>query len=289
MAGETFGFIGLGNMGGPMARHAAATGREMVVHDIAGTADRAPEGAAVAQSNGEVARRAGIVALSLPTVAANREVVLEIAAAGRKGQIVIDTCTIGPAAARENARILAEAGIAYLDSPVSGMKFRAEEGTLASMASGPEDVLERAKPMVEAWSRTVFHVGLEPGLGQTMKLVNNALNISGLVASTEAVAYGERAGLDVATMLAVINASTGQNFTTLHAFPKHVATGDLDGSGAEAHLVKKDLGLFVESAGADDAPCPTIVRAYDTVAAFADSDPAQDMIRIYPFVRDGAS
>ena len=58
---------------------------------------------------------------------------------------------------------------------------------------------------------------------------------------------------------------------------------------AEAHLVKKDLGLFVESAGADDAPCPTIVRAYDTVAAFADSDPAQDMIRIYPFVRDGAS
>ena len=287
MADETFGFIGLGNMGGPMARHAAATGRETVVHDIAGTADRAPPGAATAQSNGEVARRAGIVALSLPTVAANREVVLEIAAAGHAGQVVIDTCTIGPAAARENARILAEAGIAYLDSPVSGMKFRAEEGTLASMASGPEEVLDRARAMVGAWSRTVFHVGLEPGLGQTMKLVNNALNISGLVASTEAVAYGERAGLDIMTMLEVINASTGQNFTTLHAFPKHVATGEFSGSGAEAHLVKKDLGLFVETAGADGAPCPTIFRAYDTVAAFADSDPGQDMIRIYPFVRDG--
>ena len=289
MADDTFGFIGLGNMGGPMARHAAATGRETVVHDIAGTADRAPPGAATAQSNGEVARRAGIVALSLPTVAANCEVVQEIAAAGHTGQIVVDTCTIGPAAARENARILAEAGIAYLDSPVSGMKFRAEEGTLASMASGPEEVLERTRPMVEAWSGTVFHVGLEPGLGQMMKLVNNALNISGLVASTEAVAYGERAGLDIATMLAVINASTGQNFTTLHAFPKHVATGEFSGSGAEAHLVKKDLGLFVESAGADAAPCPTIVRAYDTVAAFADSGPTQDMIRIYPFVRDGTT
>ena len=289
MADGTFGFIGLGNMGGPMARHAAATGRETVVHDIAGTADRAPPGAVVAQSNGEVARRAGIVALSLPTVDANREVVLEIAAAAHAGQIVVDTCTIGPAAARENARILAEAGIAYLDSPVSGMKFRAEEGTLASMASGPKEILDRARAMVEAWSRTVFHVGLEPGLGQTMKLVNNALYISGLVASTEAVSYGERAGLDIATMLEVINASTGQNFTTLHAFPKHVATGDFDGSGAEAHLVKKDLRLFVETADADDAPCPTIFRAYDTVAAFSDSDPGQDVIGIYPFVRDGAA
>ena len=289
MADGTFGFIGLGNMGGPMARHAALTGSETVVHDIAGTADRAPPGAVVAQSNGEVARRAGIVALSLPTVASNREVVLEIAAAGHKGQIVVDTCTIGPAAARDNARILAEAGIAYLDSPVSGMKFRAEEGTLASMASGSQEVLDRAREMVGAWSRTIFHVGLEPGLGQTMKLVNNALNISTLVTSSEAVSYGERAGLDIATMLEVINASTGQNFTTLHAFPKHVATGDFSGSGAEAHVVKKDLGLFVEGAGADGAPCPTILRAYDTVAAFADSDPGQDMIRIYPFVRDGAS
>lgn len=289
MADETFGFIGLGNMGGPMARHAAATGRETVVHDIAGTADRAPEGAAVAQSNGEVARRAGIVAISLPTVAANREVVLEIAAAGHKGQVVVDTCTVGPAAARENARILDEAGVAYLDSPVSGMKFRAEEGTLASMAAGPEDVLERARAMVGAWSHTIFHVGLEPGLGQTMKLVNNALYISGLIVSTEAVAWGESAGLDIATMLEVVNASTGQNFTTLNAFPKYIATGDFDGSGAEAHLVKKDLGLFLESAGADGAPCPTIVRSYDTVAAFAESGPVQDMMRIYPFVRGGAS
>ena len=289
MADEIFGFIGLGNMGGPMARHAAATGRETVVHDIAGTADRAPPGAVVAQSNGEVARRAGIVALSLPTVAANREVVLEIAAAGHSGQIVVDTCTIGPAAARENARILGEAGIAYLDSPVSGMKFRAEEGTLASMASGPQAVLDRARSLVESWSRTIFHVGLEPGLGQTMKLVNNALNISTLVTSSEAVAYGERAGLDIATMLEVINASTGQNFTTLHAFPKHVATGEFGGSGAEAHVVKKDLGLFVEVAGADGVPCPTIVRAYDTVAAFADAGPVEDMMRIYPFVRDRES
>ncbi len=286
MTDGIFGFIGLGNMGAPMARHAAATGRRTVVHDIAGTADRAPPEAVIAQSNSEVARRAGIVALSLPTVAANRDVVLEIAAAGQSGQIVVDTCTIGPAAARENARILEAAGIAYLDSPVSGMKFRAEEGTLASMASGPQDVLDRAREMVGAWSRAVFHVGLEPGLGQTMKLVNNALNISTLVTTSEAVAWGELSGLDIGTMLEVVNASTGQNFTTLHAFPRHVATGEFGGSGAEAHVVRKDLGLFVAGVGADGASCPAIRRAYDTVTAFAEAGPTQDMMRIYPFVRD---
>ena len=285
MAADRFGFIGLGNMGGPMARHVAATGRELVAHDIAGTADRAPAGALVAQSNGEVARRAGVVALSLPTVAANREVVLEIAAAAHAGQIVVDTCTIGPAAARENARILQAAGVAYLDCPISGMKFRAEEGSLTSMAAGPAEALERARPMIEAWSRTVFHVGTEPGQGQTMKLVNNALYISSLIATSEALAHGERGGLDIATMLEVVNASTGQNFATLHAFPKHVASGEFGGSGAEAHVVKKDLGLFVEDAG--EAPCPAIARAGETVAAFAEADPLQDMMAIYPFIRNG--
>jgi 3-hydroxyisobutyrate dehydrogenase len=148
MAKEVYGFIGLGNMGKPMARNARSKGLAMIVHDIAGTADRAPDGAEIAQSNGEVARRARVIALSLPTVEANRAVILEIAGAGHAGSVVVDTCTIGPAAAAENAAILAAAGIAYVDSPVSGLKFRAEEGTLASMAAGPRDAVERARPLI---------------------------------------------------------------------------------------------------------------------------------------------
>ncbi len=286
MADTLFGFIGLGNMGRPMARNARATGIAMIVHDIAGTADRAPEGAEIAQSNDEVARRADVMALSLPTVAANRAVVAEIAAAGRAGSIVVDTCTIGPEAAAENAAVLEAAGIDYLDSPVSGLKFRAEEGTLASMTAGAAPAVERARPLIEGYSRVLYHVGTDAGQGQRMKVVNNALCISSYVTTSEALAYGENGGLDIATMLEVINASSGQNFATAQIFPKYVATGAYDGSGAEAHIVKKDIGLFVTGSGAEGTPNEVIREAYEVIAAFADSDPNQDQMRIYPFVRD---
>ena len=95
MTNEHFGFIGLGNMGGPMARNVCEKGLSLIVHDIAGTADRAPPGAQIAQSNDEVARRAGVIALSLPSVEINRAVVQEIAQAGQAGCVVVDTCTSG--------------------------------------------------------------------------------------------------------------------------------------------------------------------------------------------------
>jgi hypothetical protein len=110
MADTLIGFIGLGNMGAGMARNIAAKGHAMIVHDVAGTTDRAPQGATIAQSNGEVARRASLLVLSLPTVAANRAVVLEIAEVGNSDSVVVDTCTIGRQAAAENARILGGSG-----------------------------------------------------------------------------------------------------------------------------------------------------------------------------------
>ena len=91
----------------------------MTVHDIAGTADRGPKGVEIAQSNGEIARRAKVIALSLPTTDANRAVIEEIAEAGHAGSVIVDTCTIGP-----------------------------EAGTLASMTSGIEDAIERARPLI---------------------------------------------------------------------------------------------------------------------------------------------
>ena len=145
MSDEILGFIGLGNMGQPMARNIREKGHEMIVHDIAGTAERTPQGAEVAGSNRDIAQRAGIIALSLPTVEVNRQVVNEIAETGRAGSVVVDTCTIGARAAAGNARILEAAGIDYLDSPVSGLKFRAEEGTLASMTAGANAAVERAR------------------------------------------------------------------------------------------------------------------------------------------------
>ena len=287
MPDTNFGFIGLGNMGSPMTRNIFAKGHVMIVHDIAGAAERAPEGVGIAQSNAEVARRADVIALSLPTVEANRTVINEITEVGHSGSVVVDTCTIGPGAAAENAKILEEVGIEYVDAPVSGLKFRAEEGALTSMVAGSKEAVERARPLIQCYSRVLYHVGPEAGQGQRMKVVNNALCISAYVTTSEALAYGELGGLDIDTMLEVINASSGQNFSTSQIFPKYVATGKYDDSGAQAQIIKKDLGIFVDGANAEGSPNAVIARAYEVIAGFAKADPLQDQMRIYQFVRDG--
>jgi 3-hydroxyisobutyrate dehydrogenase len=286
MASEQFGFIGLGNMGQPMARNICEAGHGLIVHDIAGTADRAPKGAEVAQSNGELARRATVVALSLPSLDANRAVIREIVEAGNAGSVVIDTCTIGPEAAAENAKALAAAGIHYVDAPVSGLKVRAEEGTLASMIAGSNEAIARARPLIEGYSRAVFVVGSEPGQGQRMKVVNNAIYIASLVTVSEALAYGEKGGLDLNGMLEVINASSGQSLTTQQVFPTYMATDPLGWSGADALIIEKDLKLFVEGAAREATPGSAITRVFDTIKAFSDEDPKQDKAEIYHFIRD---
>ena len=285
MADTLIGFIGLGNMGAGMARNIAAKGHAMIVHDVAGTADRASQGATIAQSNGEVARRASLLVLSLPTVAANRAVVLEIAEVGNSDSVVIDTCTIGRQAAAENARILAAAGIGYVDSPVSGLKVRADAGTLDSTTACSAEHMENARACIESYSAAIYHVGTEPGQAQVMKIVNNALFISALVTTSEAMSYGEDCGLTLSTMLEVLNASSGRNTVTSEMFLNCVNNGAFDGAGAQAHIVKKDLNLFVETAASQGMASPAIAKAFETIAAFSDADPLQDMARIYPFVR----
>ena len=155
-----------------MARNASDRGCKLIVHDIAGTADRASDGCIIAQSNDEIARRAKVIGLSLPTIETNRQVVREIAKAGVAGTVVVDTCTIGIDAAKLNAQILNEVGIEYLDSPVSGLKFRAEEGALVSMVSGAASELKKARKLLEGYSRAVVHVGTEPGQGQRLSLIH---------------------------------------------------------------------------------------------------------------------
>lgn len=286
MKKQLIGFIGLGNMGKPMAGHIAAKGHAMIVHDIAGTAQRAPDGAQIAGSNAEIAQRADIIVLSLPSVAANAAVVEEIAAAGKAGTLVIDTCTIGVPAAQSNARRLQAAGIDYLDSPVSGLAMRAREGTLATMCAGSEENAERARPVIESYSRILFRVGDEPGQGQRMKLVNNALCISQFVITSEALVYGEKGGLDLDTMMKVINESSGMNFSTSVIFPEYVATGKYDESGAEAHVPCKDIRLFIEGTQDEGTPNAALKAAYEVFKRFTDEDPKRDQMRIYPYVKN---
>lgn len=278
------GFIGLGNMGKPMAGHIAVT-HEMIVHDMAGTAERAPEGAKIAASNTEVAQQADTIVLSLPSVAENAEVVAEIAATGNAGTLVIDTCTIGVDAAAANAQKLQGAGMDYLDSPVSGLAMRAQEGTLATMCSGSTAAVERARSVIDCYSRLIFHVGNDPGQGQRMKLVNNALCITQYVLTSEALTYGEKGGLDVETMLNVINESSGMNFTTSFLFPKYITPELYDDSGAEAHVPYKDLSLYISGTEQENTPNDAVKAAYEVFKAFTDEDPKRDQMRIYPYIK----
>ena len=185
----------------------------------------------------------------------------------------------------ERHQILNEVGIQYLDSPVSGLKFRAEEGALVSMVSGAASELKKARKLLEGYSRAVVHVGTEPGQGQRMKVLNNAICIASYVISSEALTYGEAGGLKVGEMLEVINESSGQNFATKFLFPKYVATEQYDASGAEAHIIEKDISLFVEGANGDGTPSKVIAAAYEIIKAFNDADPLQDQMNIYPYVK----
>ena len=287
MSRETVGFIGLGHMGRPMAEHVAAAGHDMVVYDAAGTRARAPAGAAPAESAREVAKAATIFFLSLPTVDAVRGVVAEIAENGpRSGALVVDTSTIGLAPAREMHAMLERGGIEYVDAPVSGMALRAREGTLAVMYSGSERTLERIRPMLSTFSNGIHHVGREPGLGQLMKLVNNSLAISSIVATSEAIACGLRGGLEMETMLGVIDASSGQSFVSSRMFPAYMASERFD-SGGMATLLEKDVSAFVDAANDLGAAHTVAAAALRTVSAFAAVAPEADQSRVYAYIRDG--
>lgn len=286
MSQERIGFIGLGNMGGPMAGHIAAAGHDLICYDIAGTESRAPRGAICAGSVTEVATEASVILLSLPSVEADRQVVAAIADSGaRPGTVVADTSTIGPAVARAAYDALSEQGIEYVDTPISGLVFRAREGTLAVMYSGSASTLQRIRPVLETFSVNIFHVGTTPGQGQLMKLVNNAIVLSNFVVTSEAVAYAVNSGIDMQTALDIINASSGQNFVSTHIFPRYMQTESYD-SGSTSIIIKKDISLFVESATADGASHDVIRAALDVIESFAEAEPKADQTRIYPFLRN---
>jgi 3-hydroxyisobutyrate dehydrogenase len=143
-----------------------------------------------------------------------------------------------------------------------------------------------SRPLIEGYSRVLYYVGSDAGQGQRMKILNNAICISAYVTTSEALAYGEAGGLEIESMLEVINSSSGQNFATKHLFPKYVATGNFDQSGAEANIVEKDIGLFVSGSTSERTPNSLLSAAHDIVKEFSANNPKQDQMRIYPFIRD---
>ena len=285
------GFVGLGQMGGPMSRRLLAAGYELVVHDVRAEAvdDLVAGGAAAAASPAEVAERAELVLVSLPTPDVVRTVALGPDGLIRGGALrtYVDLSTTGEAVAVAVAAALAARGVTTLDAPVSGGVRGATNGTLAVMVAGPAPALARARPLLEVFGR-VFHVGERPGLGQLMKLANNFLSATAIAATAEAVVLGVKGGLDPATMLAVINASTGRNTATEDKFPRQVLTGNY-AAGFTAGLLTKDLHLCAAAAQALGVPMPVAAAVYSQwQRAVAELGADADITRIVALVEQAA-
>lgn len=288
MSGAPVGFIGLGNMGGPIAGHVAAAGYELVVFDAAGTGDRAPPGARPAGSVAEVAAAAETVLLSLPDGPVVDTVAGEILAANSAvTRHVADTSTIGIEWARRVHEKLAARDVEYLDAPVSGGVAGARAGTVAVMYAGSAERLEALGPLLESFAANVFHVGEQPGQGQAMKLLNNFLSGTAMAATSEAVAFGEREGLDLATMLDVLNVSTGRNTATSDKFVNRVLSGTYD-AGFICRQMHKDISLYREGLAAAGGADPVSGAVAAAWRRFFDASPEADITRIYPFIKGDA-
>jgi 3-hydroxyisobutyrate dehydrogenase-like beta-hydroxyacid dehydrogenase len=277
------GFVGLGNMGRALAVNLVASGHDVVAHDALGPA-RTPEGATPVADVAEVARRAEVVVLSLPDGAASQQVAEAISGtADRRTTHVVDTSTVGLAAARGVAALLADAGIAYVDAPVSGGVAGARARTLVVMYAGRDDACARVRPVLSGLSDRLCRVGGEPGMGQALKLANNFLSATALAATSEAVAFGVSVGLDMATVLDVVNQSSGRSAASTDKFPDHVLT-ERYAAGFSNSLMHKDVRLYLRAVEELGGPCSLGAATASVWEAFDRSEPGADFTRIYPFV-----
>ncbi|NUU26250.1 MAG: NAD(P)-dependent oxidoreductase [Streptomycetaceae bacterium] len=276
------GFVGLGNMGGQLAANLVGRGHDVVAYDAAGP-ERTPPGGTYAPSVADVARQADVVVFSLPDGKVSELVARELVAADGRTAHVVDTSTVGVTAARTVSGLLADAGIGYVDAPVSGGAAGAKARTLMVMYAGADDACAATEEVLAGLSDRRRRVGDRPGLAQALKLANNFLSATALAATSEAVAFGMSAGLDMATMLDVLNASSGHSGATADKFPNHVLTGSYS-SGFLNSLMAKDVGLYLREAGEQGGATALGAVTAAVWERFAAAEPGADFTRIFPFV-----
>jgi 3-hydroxyisobutyrate dehydrogenase len=269
--GSPVGFIGLGAMGRPMATRLAAR-FPLRVFDV----DPAvlafweeADGVETVADLAAAAPGAAAVVLSLPDSSVVEAVVPELLAGLAPGALIVDMSSSDPVSTRRLGDRAREAGVGFVDAPVSGGVAGAEAGTLTAMVGGQDCDVRAVEPLLEAMTGTRFHVG-GPGAGHAVKALNNLLSAAGIAITTEAIAIGFRFGVDPARMIEVFNASTGRNWATEYKFPEFVLQDRWD-SGFRLGLQRKDLdtALALAAATATDVPLATT-----TAAAWRDAESA---------------
>jgi 3-hydroxyisobutyrate dehydrogenase len=291
----TIGFIGLGNMGAPMAANLVKAGHRVTGFDL------------VSKAVERLAAKGGTAAASAPAAAAGTEIVITMLPAGpqvrsvylgdhgllahaRKDALLIDCSTIDVETARAVAAAAAEAGFDMLDAPVSGGVGGAEAATLTFMVGGEEAVFSRARPILEAMGRTIVHAG-PAGNGQAAKICNNMMLGVSMIAVCEAFSLAERLGLEAQTLFDISAKSSGQCWalTSYCPVPGPVAASPANrdyAPGFTAAMMLKDLRLAQQAAGASAAPTPLGAAAANLYQLFVDEGAGgRDFSAIYRFIR----
>jgi len=265
-------FIGLGNMGAPMAQNLIAAGHDLTGFDTAAT----PEGISLAATAAEAASGAEVVITMLPNGAILRSVAAEIHPAMQSGSIHLDCSTVDVESAQAVASAATEAGLSALDAPVSGGTGGASGGTLTFMVGGPEAAYATALPLFEIMGQKSVLCG-GAGMGQAAKICNNMILGVTMIATCEAFALADKLGLDRQSMFDVVSTSSGYSWT-MNAYcpapgvgPQSPADNDYKPGFASA-LMLKDLRLSQQAAEAADADTPMGQAALDLYAEFVESE-----------------
>lgn len=243
------GFIGLGNMGGRMTRRIVDAGIPVTGYDV--REDVVTDaGAIYVPSIGEVAATSQVILMSLPDSRIIETVVLGdggLLAHVRPGTVVVDLSSAAPESTRRINGLMAEKGASYLDVGISGGAAAAEKGSLTLMVGGDENALDSIRSVLEPIATNIYLMG-DSGAGHVTKLLNNFLNAISLSATAEVMVAGRKAGLNVETLLEVINKSSGMTWASVNRFPKMI-NGDYLKGGLTSALMLKDITLYLELLG----------------------------------------
>lgn len=273
---KTVAFLGLGLMGRLMAANVARGGFRVRTYD--------PNGRGNCRSEAEAARGADVLITMVPDGRAVRAAIAAALPGLRRGAIVVDMSSSDPATTRALGRRLRSKGIGMLDSPVSGAKAKAADGTLALMVGGDAALLRRVRPILRTMGSEIFHTGAL-GSGHATKALNNYLGAAGTIAGMEALIVGEKFGLDPRTLIDVINASTGKNSTTERKIPQQVFTRAF-ASGFALSLMTKDVGIAEGLARAVGARTPYLRQTLKIWRAALSRLPAgADHTEVYRYLK----
>lgn len=285
------GYLGVGNMGQPMAGKLLDGGHEVWVCDVREEAMKPllERQARRAQSPMALADACETVIVSLPTLAVFRETVIGSGMlSGKAIKTLVNTCTVGGAFSREIEAACAANSIVLIDAPISGGVVGAKAGTLTTMVAGDRATVEELQPLFRLWGPTVVTAGDKPGAAQIMKLANNVLFAVSLVATSEAMTLASKGGISPESMLRVLNNSTGRNFSTMALFPQAVIPRTFE-FGATFEILMKDVDLAIEQ-GEDLGVPMWVCQAARLVLKHGvfQGRAQQDLSRAIEIIEDGA-